>query len=276
MVDADTIFIYKAIRNENKNVLIITDLASLSTIGFISSNDNINYKKQGYRLSEQFAVGEIYTSSMLDTLMCQAFFNPYITDILQQLILGSASFDYSPVLLKKLKERKVTQSTLYLLDIFEELEKMGKKNLPKKLNYEELFHSFVENNMVPIGIYRNIKGTGPKANKTDKYVFLCPSKNTEIFIKDDKIYVLASEEEPTDFNRVNNKTRDVSNFHNKNLKLIEKSSELAGRLSSNIKELLVHNQECLKSQFSVKRITDLARISLRKEFANIYDYYLPK
>jgi potassium large conductance calcium-activated channel subfamily M alpha protein 1 len=276
MVDADTIFIYKAIRNENKNVLIITDLASLSTIGFISSNDNINYKKQGYRLSEQFAVGEIYTSSMLDTLMCQAFFNPYITDILQQLILGSASFDYSPILIKKLKERKVTQSTLYLLDILEELEKIGKKNLPKKMLYEELFNSFVENNMVPIGIYRNIKGSGPKINKTDKYVFMCPSKNTEIYIKDDRIYVLASEEEPTDFNRVNNKTRDVSNFHNKNLKLIEKSSELAGRLSSNIKELLDHNQECLKTQFSVKKITDLARISLRKEFANIYDYYLPK
>jgi hypothetical protein len=277
MVDADTIFIYKAIRNENRNVLIIADLASINTIAFISSNDNINYKKQGYRLSEQFAVGEVYTGSMLDTLMCQAFYNPYITEILQQLILGSASFDYSPHLIKKLHERKITQSTLYLLDISEELEKFNKdkKDYPNKMLYQDVFDLFVENNMVPIGIYRNSKQGNGKSVK-NKYVYLCPNRTTEIFIKDDKIYVLASEEESSDFNRVHNKSREVTNFHNKNLKLIEKSNDLANKLNEDIRELLKHNQECLKTTFSVKRITDMARLSLRKEFANLHDMHLPK
>jgi hypothetical protein len=277
MVDADTIFIYKAIRNENRNVLIIADLASINTIAFISSNDNINYKKQGYRLSEQFAVGEVYTGSMLDTLMCQAFYNPYITEILQQLILGSASFDYSPHLIKKLQERKITQSTLYLLDIIEELEKFNKdkKDYPNRMPYEEVFNLFVENNMVPIGIYRNAKQGSGKSVK-NKYVYLCPNKTTEILVKEDRIYVLASEEESSDFNRVHNKSREVTNFHNKNLKLIEKSNDLANKLNEDIRELLKHNQECLKTTFSVKRITDMTRLCLRKEFANLHDTHLPK
>jgi hypothetical protein len=276
MVDADTIFIYKAIRNENRNILIIADLASISTIGYISSKDNINYKKQGYRLSEQFAVGEIYTGSMLDTLMCQAFYNPYITEILQQLILGSASFDYSPHLIQKLSERKITQSTLYLLDIYEEFQKMGKSDIPDRMPYSEVFNLFVENNMVPTGLYRNSKLINiDQSHKKDKYVYLCPNKTTTVNVKEDKIYVLASEEESSDY-RVHNKSKEATNFHNKNLKLIEKSNDLAVKLAEDIKELLLHNQECLKSTFSVKRITDIARLTLRKEFANVHESHLPK
>lgn len=273
MIDADTIFIYKAIRNENKNVLIIADLASISTIAYISSNDEIPYKKQGYRLSEQFAVGEIYTGSMLDTLMCQSFFNPYITNILQQLILGSAAFTYSPDLIRKLQERKVIQSTLYLLNIYEELDKMGIKNLPNKIKYEVIFKYFIDRNMVPIGIYRNSKQSltsNLKNLKNDKYVYLCPDRNTDIFIKNDKIYVLESEDENTE-NKLNYKSKEVSNLNNKNLKLIEKSNDLVTKLMINVKDLLAFNHECLKTSFSVKKVVDVTRMALRKEFAGIHD-----
>ena len=109
MVDADTIFIYKAIKNETKNALIIAELVSVSAISFInSSNDDSYVRKQGYWLSEPFALGEIYISSMLDTLICQAFYNPYITDILQQLIMGSAGSNFAHGLKKKMQEKKIT------------------------------------------------------------------------------------------------------------------------------------------------------------------------
>lgn len=270
MIDADTIFIYKAIRNENKNILIIADLASLSTIGFISTTDEKNYQKQGYRLSEQFAVGEIYTGSMLDTLMCQSFYNEYITDILQQLILGSASFSYSPALIKKLQDRKINQSTLYLLNIHEELEKMEIKNTSKKMNFSVIFNYFVEKNMVPIGIYRNSKSSsGSRSMKNDKYVYLCPLKDDEIFIEHDKIYVLISEDENQ--NNHNTIKQKAVALNNKNLKLIEKSNDLAGKIVDNLKELLTFNYEALQTSFSVKKIVDLTRTSLRKEFVGIHE-----
>ena len=70
MVDADTIFIYKTVKLMNKGVRIITELASMSTISFLSSTTNDYIQKYGYIASEPFASGEIYISSMLDTLIC--------------------------------------------------------------------------------------------------------------------------------------------------------------------------------------------------------------
>jgi len=275
MVDADTIFIYKAIRNENKNVLIIADLASISTISFISSNDDMNFQKQGYRLSDQFAVGEIYTSSMLDTLMCQSFYNPYILNVLQQFILGSAASNYSPEVLKKLSDRKITQSTLYLLNIYEELDKFGgeKKDLPKKMLYSAIFNKFAEKNMVPLGIYRNSKISDTRNSKTEKYVFMCPPKNTEIWIELDRIYVLASDEENPE-NKPILKARDNINFNKNNLKLIQHSNDLASTVLSNLKESVENSRENLKNQLSVKKITDSTRYSIRKELINQYDKFI--
>ncbi len=273
MVDADTIFIYKAIRNENKNVLIIADLASISTIGFISSNNDVNFQKQGYRLSDQFAVGEIYTSSMLDTLMCQSFYNPYILNVLQQFILGSAASNYSQEVLKNLSDRKITQSTLYLLNIFEELDKFGNKDLPKKMNFGVIFNKFAEKNMVAIGIFRNLKVSDTRNSKTEKYVFMCPPRNTEVWIENDRIYVLASSDEENHDNKPIYKGKDNTNFNKNNLKLIQQSNDLASQLLLNIKESLEVSRENLKHQLSVKKITDITRYSLRKELILQHDKF---
>ena len=42
MMDADTIFIYKAIKNESKKTLIIADLISINAIKYLSSDDDEN------------------------------------------------------------------------------------------------------------------------------------------------------------------------------------------------------------------------------------------
>jgi len=42
-------------------------------------------------MSKPFAGGEIYVGSLLNSLMCQAYYNPKIMDILDQMILGSAN-----------------------------------------------------------------------------------------------------------------------------------------------------------------------------------------
>jgi potassium large conductance calcium-activated channel subfamily M alpha protein 1 len=70
-VDADSIFVYKTVKHMNKNVRIITELSSVNTISLLSSTTSDFLQKVGYFVSEPFASGEVYISSMLDTLMCQ-------------------------------------------------------------------------------------------------------------------------------------------------------------------------------------------------------------
>lgn len=273
MVDADIIFIYKAIRNENKNVLIITELASISTISFLSTSEEHKIHKE-YRLSEQFAVGEIYNNSMLDTLMCQAFYNPYITKIIQQLILGSAMYNYSNEEIKMMQDKKINHSTLYLLNIYEELEKWDIKSNTKSMRFQLVFQYFIEKNMVPIGIYRGSKRELTANTKTymSKYVFLMPEKNSLINIETDKIYVLACEDEADFAGKTHYRSRDITNTNSYFMKQLEKSNEFASKIVDSIKELVHSNQKYFKEGFSVKKLTDYTRQCLRKEFINIHDH----
>lgn len=70
IVDADTIFIYKTVKHLNPNINIITELASISTISFLQISRNSYVQKYDWSVSEPFASGEIYISTMLDTLIC--------------------------------------------------------------------------------------------------------------------------------------------------------------------------------------------------------------
>ena len=50
-------------------------IASLSTISFLSQAKNEVMQKYGYIASEPFASGEVYISTMLDTLICQVYYS---------------------------------------------------------------------------------------------------------------------------------------------------------------------------------------------------------
>lgn len=65
----------------------------MSTISFLSQSKNNYIKDIGYIASEPFASGEIYISTMLDTLICQAYYNPFIINILDQMIMGGATLN---------------------------------------------------------------------------------------------------------------------------------------------------------------------------------------
>jgi len=82
MLDADAIFMYKTIEANYKNVSIVTELASMSTVGFLVQENDLMVQKAGYYASKPFAAGEIYVGSLLNSLMCQAYYNPKIMDIL--------------------------------------------------------------------------------------------------------------------------------------------------------------------------------------------------
>ena len=94
IIDAESIFIFKAIKKETNNTLIIADLISSKSIEYLSDITEQEIEDTGYWLYKSFSAGEIYISSMLDTLICQAFYNPYILNIISQLMLGESAFKF--------------------------------------------------------------------------------------------------------------------------------------------------------------------------------------
>jgi hypothetical protein len=85
MLDAESIYIYQAVKRVNKDVQILTELVYESNIEFLLPN----YPVGGdYKLSTLYSAGEVYISSIIDTLTCQSYYNQYIVIILQQILKG--------------------------------------------------------------------------------------------------------------------------------------------------------------------------------------------
>jgi hypothetical protein len=86
MLDAETIFIYKTIKQCNKDLQIMTELYFSSNIEFLLPKSQINFD---YKYTTLFAAGEVYISTIIDTLTCQSYYNPHIVTILQQILKGA-------------------------------------------------------------------------------------------------------------------------------------------------------------------------------------------
>lgn len=149
MVDADSIFMYKTIEANFKNLIIVTELASMNAIAFLVPGNEERYQKLGYFMSKPFASGEIYVSSLLDSLMCQAYYSPKITEILEQLLLGHANT--SEKVSKIYKQLNLSMSSLNLVDI------------PKKckiLTFDSVFETCIKHyRMIVIAVYKRHQET---------------------------------------------------------------------------------------------------------------------
>ena len=274
MVDMDTIFIYKAIKNETKSIMIIAELISVSALSFINSeaNDENIIKEQGYWLSPSFAVGEIFIGSMLDTLICQAFYNPFITNILKQLIIGSAGANFGVNFQNKMNEKKIYQSTLYLLPIKEEIIQLGTKDYRKKMYYHEIFDIFVKNNMVPIGLYRN-----NKKDITDKnnqpYVYICPNKDELVDIEFDEIYILTHEKNFTFARSRKERVSRLSTYGQMKTaaRLIDKGNDISLNLVQKAKKSLKNNSNKIRNIYDNKKICGDSGENMVDELNKMYD-----
>jgi len=87
MLDAQSIFIYKAIKGCNPNLQILTELSYFVNIDFLLPKKQ---NQHDYTLSRLFAAGEVYISAIIDTLTAQAYYNPHIVTILQQILVGKS------------------------------------------------------------------------------------------------------------------------------------------------------------------------------------------
>lgn len=85
MLDAQSIFIYKAIKKCNPELQVLTEMSYSSNIDFLLAERSGNElgKLSEFCYSNLFAAGEVYISAIIDTLTAQAFYNPNIVTILQ-------------------------------------------------------------------------------------------------------------------------------------------------------------------------------------------------
>jgi len=175
MYDADTIFQYKTVRHTNPKVRIITELASQNTIRYLTTSGS--QPEYGYLVTEPFAAGEIYISAMLDTLMCQAFYNPGISNILRNFIMGNSNL--STRVKTYYQEINLHSSNLFLI------------NIPESFHdktYGKMYEDFtMEKGRIPIGLYRS-----ELVRDSEKpFVFINPPPQLELDYRD-KVFILSA------------------------------------------------------------------------------------
>jgi hypothetical protein len=111
---------------------VVTELVSHENLAFLFDDPKIYapMKKYGYDQTPTFASGEVYLSSLMDSLICQAYYNPALITVLKQLIIGESNSNKS----NKIEEfEKVKCSNLYHLKV------------PKKLYVRKNYNFRVKN-----------------------------------------------------------------------------------------------------------------------------------
>ena len=179
MIDGETIFIYKAIKMCNPNIQIMTELVYDSNIEFLLPDSELrkfNNGEKHFVNTSVFSSGEVYVSSLIDTLTCQAYYNKHIVTIIGQLLTGgrnSLNHNLSYIC----QNVGLKSSNLWHIDI------------PTKFinkTFLELFTSFCEKGIIVLGLYRL---PGARDNN-HPYVYTKPNPNT-ILTHRDKIFVLS-------------------------------------------------------------------------------------
>ena len=179
MIDCETVFIYKAIKKCNPNIQIMTELVYDSNIEFLLPDEELEKFDNGivsYESTSVFSSGEVYISSIIDTLTCQAYYNKHIVTIIHQLLTGGKNSS-NHTLSYICENIGLKSSNLWHMTI------------PTKFinkTFLELYIEFCDKNIIPLGLYRL---PGARDNN-HPYIYTKPVPDTRLTHRD-KIFVLA-------------------------------------------------------------------------------------
>ena len=92
MRDARTIFMYNIVKEKNPKVNVVTELIIEDNIAYMLDDPRLYFlmNEYGYDKTPIFTSGDIYLSSLMDSLLCQAYYNSELITVLKQLIIGDA------------------------------------------------------------------------------------------------------------------------------------------------------------------------------------------
>jgi hypothetical protein len=158
----------------------MTELVYDSNIEFLLPKDeltNLNkYSKISYESTSLFSAGEVYISSIVDTLTCQAYYNKHIVTIVHQLLTGGKNT--SNTTMRGICENVGLKSS-----------NLWQMPIPEKFinkTFIELFTELSNENLIALGLYRL-----PGARDNDNpYVYTNPKPDTRLTHRD-RVFVLA-------------------------------------------------------------------------------------
>ena len=194
LVDADAIFAFQTVKSMNPEINCCIEIINASNVTFLDPKEGLIRGDVDYKFSPQFASGILLTSSLLDTLICQAFYNRSLVSIIQLFVSGVEIKDKQTIreqllagvggaAAPKKGVAAIVGSSLYQMKLPES---------ESVRTYGELFKSLTAQGIVPLGLYRGVfknMQVGPKQNKLP-YVFTNPPKETELF-SCDRVFVLS-------------------------------------------------------------------------------------
>jgi hypothetical protein len=90
LLDAKTIFKYNIIKKKNPEVNVVTELINQNNIAFLLDSPLMFpfFKFYKYDQTPVFTCGEVYLSSLMDSLICQAYYNSALINVLKSLLIG--------------------------------------------------------------------------------------------------------------------------------------------------------------------------------------------
>ncbi len=190
--DADAIFCYQAVRRMNETCHIVVEIVRHTNVSYLDPETGLNSTEVDYKFTPQFAAGSLFATSLLDTLVCQAFYNTKIIEILNLLVGGIEKREIEKATNQYYKNNTGTTSKAMKGLIGSSLYQIPLPDGLVSRTYGALYSLLAKRKQIPLGILRGVFSTtksGPKANVMP-YVFTNPPKDTELF-SCDKIFVLS-------------------------------------------------------------------------------------
>ncbi len=88
-LDATTILTYRVASRENRNLKVTCEMISENNLRFLYDEEGVKPSDPLYMLSIA-ASGNVVNGSLLDSLLCQSFFNPFIITVVSKLVSGTS------------------------------------------------------------------------------------------------------------------------------------------------------------------------------------------
>ena len=178
VVDTDSIFAFQNMKRIAADLNVVVEIIDSTNMAFMIPS--LHWQSAENFMAPPFAAGFVYTSAMLDTMVCQSYYNPNLFSILRTLLGGSSeSLLCFPPASEDSKPQVVHQGYLEQIDLSSD------PALRRLSTYGDLFdYLLFRRNRLAIGLYRD------EGKESDlPYVYTNPSRGVSI-AANDSVFVL--------------------------------------------------------------------------------------